>query len=648
MSDNVDRIEISTRFDTLYSRHGWIAYDMLPQEQMLNAISHAENEEWGAGEQVLVNIYTQQFLESNLSRLSENEHFIDRTELAKLVMIDFLQGRFHSSVPNLLMLIDGLASDAAKTESFFSKNVDLSIWASMGGHSTGIPALGEVMRTPRFKRCTEQIDIPFRNGILHGRDLGFANKLVATKCWGALFALGEWAHKAKTEHQMARPPYRQMSLPGSPGRISDIPLFRDRADTIVTAKSIARWVPRIAPIVRLFGIDISSAQQAANEMSIVAPQLEQMLGLPDRFNTLYSRRGWIAYEMLNHQAMLNAVDHGMRGDLTTGERILVDVYNREFIEFNLARLNYLQHFIDRRNLARLTMLDFFEGRFHACVPNILILIDGLASDVAKTATTGSFFSESVDLTAWNSVEGHPTGLPVLGQLMRTPRTKRCTEQIDIPFRHGILHGLDLGFANKLVAAKCWGVLFALGEWARRIEQGQRTEQSPTPRKSLFDSFREIIEMIKQQQRFKAWRPRDLTVGVTLPRTGPSTICQAETPERLLFEFLELWIQRNYGKMAQLVTVGKRSESLLRTEINRSFRSHILLSFELISVEQRGPSATNFNVRCLTEGGSAMASVLTVVEHPSGELFHREWDRGSWKVYNWRTFLAHLPVRDEGC
>src|SRR3954454_2591156 len=78
-------------------------------------------------------------------------------------------------------------------------------------------------------------------------------------------------------------------------------------------------------------------------------------------------------------------------------------------------------------------------------------------------------SERADLTAWDSVEGHPTALPALKNVMCTPRQKRRTESLRVPHRHGILHGRDLGFANQLVAAKCWGALFALGEWARKVE-----------------------------------------------------------------------------------------------------------------------------------------------------------------------------------
>lgn len=49
------------------------------------------------------------------------------------------------------------------------------------------------MTKGRNKTNEEAITIPYRNGILHGRELAFDNRIAAAKCWAALFAARDWA-----------------------------------------------------------------------------------------------------------------------------------------------------------------------------------------------------------------------------------------------------------------------------------------------------------------------------------------------------------------------------------------------------------------------------------------------------------------------
>jgi hypothetical protein len=51
------------------------------------------------------------------------------------------------------------------------------------------------------------------------------------------------------------------------------------------------------------------------------------------------------------------------------------------------------------------------------------------------------------------------------QVMSETRNTTTTDPIRIPFRHGILHGTDLGYNNKIVAAKAFAALLAVGDYA---------------------------------------------------------------------------------------------------------------------------------------------------------------------------------------
>lgn len=61
------------------------------------------------------------------------------------------------------------------------------------------------MNASRTKTNEEEIRIPYRNGILHGRDLNFNNKEVASKCWWALASLIDWADEKKMDKKPEAP-----------------------------------------------------------------------------------------------------------------------------------------------------------------------------------------------------------------------------------------------------------------------------------------------------------------------------------------------------------------------------------------------------------------------------------------------------------
>ena len=65
--------------------------------------------------------------------------------------------------------------------------------------------LAKILGNGRKKTTTEALSLPYRNGILHGRDLGYDNKMVAAKSWAALFAVREWAYKVEQKEVNAPP-----------------------------------------------------------------------------------------------------------------------------------------------------------------------------------------------------------------------------------------------------------------------------------------------------------------------------------------------------------------------------------------------------------------------------------------------------------
>src|SRR5690606_564137 len=149
--------------------------------------------------------------------------------------------------------------------------------------------------------------------------------------------------------------------------------------------------------------------------------------------------------------------------IAAAEASIVEHFHEQTIDFGLLFMAGLTLFEPRMDLARKAQRDYEEGRYYACVPILLLLFDGFADDVGQE--NRGFFSQGVEMRDWDSITAHSRGLDVLSKLSSAKRAKTRTTPLTIPYRNGILHGHDLGFDNKIVAAKCWAALFAMRDWA---------------------------------------------------------------------------------------------------------------------------------------------------------------------------------------
>jgi len=115
----------------------------------------------------------------------------------------------------------------------------------------------------------------------------------------------------------------------------------------------------------------------------------------------------------------------------------------------ISRLKGIEEFQPRAWLIYKALDDYLAERYHACVPVVLMMIDGFVNDLEQKG----FFATNIDLTVWDTIAAHDSGLNTLTTIFGKSRTKTTSEEINSPYRNGILHGRDLGYDNRKVAAK---------------------------------------------------------------------------------------------------------------------------------------------------------------------------------------------------
>lgn len=204
-------------FNDYFSDLGWCAYDSMNMQLMKDAVSMYESSGADAGEKVLLNYYKTDVKEILHWLKNKSEPFSLRYDLILKAFDDHFAGRYYASVPLFLIIIDGAVNDYTRSKGFFAEGTDVTAWDCLVGCDDGLTKMKSIFNKGRNKTNHDEIHFPYRNGILHGRDLNYGNEYVSCKCVALMFALADWMsmkdseekRRAKFEKESNPPPIRE-------------------------------------------------------------------------------------------------------------------------------------------------------------------------------------------------------------------------------------------------------------------------------------------------------------------------------------------------------------------------------------------------------------------------------------------------------
>jgi hypothetical protein len=397
-----------------------------------------------------------------------------------------------------------------------------------------------------------------------------------------------------------------------------------------------------------------SSKQQNNELNEsflnIKNQLELHSKSPDKFNDYYAQRGWIAHESINFELMLTSIELAGKGLIDIGEQGLVDYYTSEKMKHLLYQLKNVGAFSDRYDFFMLAYEDTIAEKYYAVVPVLLMMIDGAVNDIDKGK---GFFADKTNLTAWDSIAAHSTGLTALKEIFNAGRNKTSKEEITLPYRNGILHGRDLGYANKTVTAKCWAALFAIKDWAYAIKQGKKFAPPPKPELSLTELENVFKGYTESQNRnelvskkIKNWKPRQLAIGFDVPEKGLSTEYKDYTPEQEAIRFVEYWTKGNYGAISKQIhhfsdiPISENKEAGRLREI---FKDKKLIDYKIIKISDCAPIITEITLSITVEYNNEKYSkeitLRFLYEGVEGNILISGDTGGKWKFI--QAFLSHI-------
>ncbi|MFJ7557856.1 hypothetical protein ACIQXZ_29215 [Bacillus thuringiensis] len=377
-------------------------------------------------------------------------------------------------------------------------------------------------------------------------------------------------------------------------KIKDNYSFKEMASSVDGVKTLKG----LYKVSEALGFKNRQIEEAFQKVEDLNNQFELLQEIPDKFNQYFAERGWIAFEMMNFDIMVQCVELAESGETNEAESVLIKYYNEESnLRFFINKLNSNKEFRIRKELIEKALEDHKNERYYASVPLVLMMIDGFVNDIEPTG----FFAENTDLEVWDTIAAHSSGLNAIAKIFRKSRGKTTSDEITLPYRNGILHGRDLGYANLVVSTKTWAALFALGDWLAAIKKGKKGIKKEYTPPTLQESVQKIVEAAggmkengRQREHMGKWAKREMKVGIDFLENGQTDDYEEDTPEKTIVEFLNNLKKSNYGNMAKLIskklgenkTIGK-----LAGEIRELFTRKKLIGYKLVSINDNAPAIT---------------------------------------------------------
>lgn len=309
--------------------------------------------------------------------------------------------------------------------------------------------------------------------------------------------------------------------------LNKIPQIRDQEKFVKEFKRNEEFYKQVFP------------REKYEEARSLVEEIEKLILLPSKYNELFSGYGWIVHESIKPELIGEAIKRFNEQNIEAAENYIMKFYE-EKIKREIKFTTSIEPLYSRKRLINLAIEDFVEERYHACIPVILMLVDGIVNDIKDSG----LFAESTDLEVWNSISGHSEGLAKVVKIFNKSRKKTTEKQLDLPYRNGILHGRDLNYDNKKVALKSFALIFYLSDWVRayKSESSRKEKYLAITSYTLEDYFshRKMIQKFNKLQ--EEWKPRD-TIVIDNPKLDD---CDKNTPEGTAIFFINYIMEDNFG------------------------------------------------------------------------------------------------------
>lgn len=398
-------------------------------------------------------------------------------------------------------------------------------------------------------------------------------------------------------------------------------------------------------VLRRFGLGSRKLAEVRLEVKEARARMREIADYSGRFNRCFSKEGWLAYGSFDFEVLKQAVDEREAGQVDEATARLLQYFRPASVGEQLSRLSGVEELRVRRRLIDLAFLDYEAGRYHAVAPVLLMLIDGAVNDVL-----GVGLHSDVDLDVWDSLTAADGAIYDIRAIFQRGRRTTRTEPISLPYRNGILHGMDLGYDNEVVAAKCWCFLFVIADWIKD-KKSEAARKERLAEETRIPSLRELVNKISANEKMKreldAWSPRRFCPEEVLEIGGVKP-AEPGSPEEAVLRFLAFWAAGNFGGMAKMYWAHARPDSAKFAGEVRAILGDVKVdAYRLEQIDDEGSGATQVTAVVNPEGDRACRYILRMLfESDTGEVLPRSMPGGKWRVV-WARESTSFAGADPG-
>lgn len=345
------------------------------------------------------------------------------------------------------------------------------------------------------------------------------------------------------------------------------------------------------PIAKLMGAFKPEIRERFKEVESHVENVKSIMANRDMFAQTFSPLGWVNYDRMSVVAVADA----LRAGVEEGEAVLtayhLDPDNLRFLGHRFHTRHYeAWGEIYERAVERAGAEDFLSA-----VPLILIIIDGICT----TTTAKHPFSGGADAPVFDTQTSGPGGLSEGLALLGSTRRKLDVTPISIPYRHGVVHGLNPSFGHAIVAAKAFNLLHAMVDYFdRHRDEDARLakaaeEQRPV---DLMELGRGIVKNAEVKKLLDAWKARPVIAGEVVTSSDAPIDLEAGTPEAAVAEYLANLVSRNFGALAKAtIDYPKRTTGYRAGRLRDDLKDVAISSWTITGVEDTAAAMTNVMV-----------------------------------------------------
>ena len=136
------------------------------------------------------------------------------------------------------------------------------------------------------------------------------------------------------------------------GDIKDNPSLKNLRRDADKLRHLRKAWPLLRPIAKALGVDITNINRILDESARLVEQVDEMTDIPDRFNQVFSDRGWILFDCMDLEAAQQAVEIAEQVGVDEADRFLVEHFSPEWVEAHLNLLRHIKGFQERFELAK--------------------------------------------------------------------------------------------------------------------------------------------------------------------------------------------------------------------------------------------------------------------------------------------------------